>query len=162
MNRLLATVCLVLILAIAPSAQAQMVGSDNVYYEARPGDLWASKLIGAEVYNAKNENIGKVTDLVLDGNHKVQAVVLDVGNFLGIGKHYIAVKPEQLGTVSSGGRFNLNADRVSLTSAPEFDITPTTGSINARDEKNDIPNTNKLKQNAAPSPGTTPPATPDQ
>jgi sporulation protein YlmC with PRC-barrel domain len=35
-------------------------------YTANPADVPASKLMGTDVYNLKDENIGEVSDLVID------------------------------------------------------------------------------------------------
>ncbi len=56
-------------------------------------------MIGSGVYDVQNRNIGKVSDLVLNKisdlvlnkNGTVDAVVLDVGSFLGVGGKYVAV-----------------------------------------------------------------------
>jgi ribosomal 30S subunit maturation factor RimM len=44
----------------------------------------ATKIIGAAVYNEKNENVGKVVDFVVTPNQYVSFVVLNVGGFLGV------------------------------------------------------------------------------
>jgi sporulation protein YlmC with PRC-barrel domain len=44
----------------------------------------ASKIIGAAVYNERNENVGKVVDFVVTPNEYVSFLVLNVGGFLGI------------------------------------------------------------------------------
>ncbi|MGB3500726.1 MAG: PRC-barrel domain-containing protein [Mesorhizobium sp.] len=54
----------------------------------------ASKLIGESVYNGTTDeaqNIGKVNDLVIDSDGKVQSIVIGVGGFLGIGEKNVAV-----------------------------------------------------------------------
>jgi PRC-barrel domain len=48
-------------------------------------DVRASKLIGASVYNDRNEKIGSVDDLVLGKDNKADEVILSVGGFLGMG-----------------------------------------------------------------------------
>src|SRR5690606_20705283 len=53
----------------------------------------ASELIGKRVYNgtgADAKNIGSVSDLVLDEQGAVQAIVVGVGGFLGIGQKEVA------------------------------------------------------------------------
>ncbi|HMD66487.1 MAG TPA: PRC-barrel domain-containing protein [Stellaceae bacterium] len=41
------------------------------------------------VYDEQNRNIGSVKDIVLNKDGKVDAVVLDVGSFLGMGGKYL-------------------------------------------------------------------------
>lgn len=50
------------------------------------------KLIGKDVYGANNQKIGEVDDVVLDqSSSKVNAILVDVGGFLGIGAKTVAV-----------------------------------------------------------------------
>lgn len=60
------------------------------------GDVRASKLIGASVYNDNNEKIGSIDDLVLGKDNKADAIILSVGGFLGMGNKLIAVPCTQL------------------------------------------------------------------
>ncbi|MBB3320461.1 MULTISPECIES: PRC-barrel domain-containing protein [unclassified Rhizobium] len=62
-------------------------------------DLTTENLSGATVYSAKDENIGEVDKLVLNNDGTVKQVVIDVGGFLGIGEHRIAVGLDQLNIV---------------------------------------------------------------
>lgn len=71
----------------APAATTKMVFKDN----------WrASKLIGLKVYNEANENLGDINELLLDKNGKVNAVVIGIGGFLGMGEHDIAVSMDKI------------------------------------------------------------------
>ena len=54
-------------------------------------EVRASKMMGSTVYDLQNRDIGKVKDLVLNKDGKIDAVVLDVGTFLGMGGKYVAV-----------------------------------------------------------------------
>jgi len=56
-----------------------------------PGDLSASKLVGASVYNGDNVRIGEVEDLIIASNGSVSTVVMGVGGFLGLGEKKVAV-----------------------------------------------------------------------
>jgi sporulation protein YlmC with PRC-barrel domain len=51
----------------------------------------SSKLIGTQVYNGSNENIGEIDDLVLDEKGAITAVVVGVGGFLGMGEKDVAM-----------------------------------------------------------------------
>lgn len=59
----------------------------------------ASKLIGASVYNDKNERIGKVGDIAVKPDGTVSFAIVDVGGFLGMGKHHVAVPVGQFSEV---------------------------------------------------------------
>jgi len=51
----------------------------------------SSKVIGSNVYNEQNENVGKVDDLLISSDGKTPFAVLSVGGFLGIGDRLIVV-----------------------------------------------------------------------
>jgi sporulation protein YlmC with PRC-barrel domain len=55
------------------------------------GDWRASKLVGLSVYNAKNENVGSIGDLLTDKSGSIKAAVISVGGFLGVGSRLVAV-----------------------------------------------------------------------
>lgn len=54
-------------------------------------DWRASKLMGTTMTNVLGETIGKVEDVVIDGDGKVVAVLVGVGGFLGIGETSVAI-----------------------------------------------------------------------
>ncbi len=56
----------------------------------------ADHLIGATLYAADGSNMGAVTDLVLSHEGPVQAVVADVGGFIGIGAHRVSLGHDQV------------------------------------------------------------------
>ncbi len=61
------------------------------------GDQWrASKLVGLNVYNDKDEKLGAISEILLDKSGKVDGVVIGVGGFLGMGKHDILVTMDKL------------------------------------------------------------------
>jgi sporulation protein YlmC with PRC-barrel domain len=60
------------------------------------GNWRASKLMGLDVYNDANDKLGEINELILDKNGKVNAVVIGVGGFLGMGEHDIAVSMDKL------------------------------------------------------------------
>ena len=60
------------------------------------GNWRASKLMGLDVYNEANEKLGEINELILDKNGKVNAAVIGVGGFLGMGEHDIAVSMDKL------------------------------------------------------------------
>ena len=51
----------------------------------------APKLVGVAVYDSDNKDVGKIADLLIDHDGKVQAVVIGIGGFLGIGSKDVAV-----------------------------------------------------------------------
>jgi sporulation protein YlmC with PRC-barrel domain len=62
-----------------------------------PEKLMTDKdLEGTTVYGANDENIGEINDVVLTKDGKVEAVIIDVGGFLGIGEKSVAVGYDKL------------------------------------------------------------------
>lgn len=51
----------------------------------------ANNLINTTVYSGANENVGEVGDVILSDDGKIDAVVLDVGGFLGLGEKPVAI-----------------------------------------------------------------------
>jgi sporulation protein YlmC with PRC-barrel domain len=77
----------------APAAAANPSTTSKMMLK---GHWRASKLIGLNVYNEANEKLGDINELILDKNGKVNAVVIGVGGFLGMGEHDIAVTMDKL------------------------------------------------------------------
>jgi sporulation protein YlmC with PRC-barrel domain len=81
--------------AVISAAGAQNSAPPNA--APHQAEKWrASKLVGVDVYNQNNEKIGDVDDIVLSKGGKIDAVVLAVGGFLGMGERYVAVPFEKL------------------------------------------------------------------
>lgn len=65
------------------------------------GDAWrASKFVGLNVYNANNEKIGDINELLLSKDGQIDQVVIGVGGFLGMGEHNVAMKWNEVKFVS--------------------------------------------------------------
>jgi hypothetical protein len=95
------------------------------YATAKVEELTADKLEGATVYGPKDENVGKVNRMVMNDNGKgVKLFVLDVGGFLGIGAHQIAVTPQELNIVRNANgddvRVYIDANKQALKAQPEY------------------------------------------
>lgn len=95
------------------------------YYTVRPVDMLASRLIGLDVHNLQNEEIGEIEDLVVDEGRTIRGIVIDVGGFLGIGERRTVVEPGSiLITREPGGSLKAvaNTTRDDLKKAPEFKV----------------------------------------
>lgn len=64
--------------------------------EIPSGEIRAEDLVGTTVYGAEDANVGEIGDVVLTTDGKVDAVVLDVGGFLGVGEKEVAVGMDNL------------------------------------------------------------------
>jgi putative membrane protein len=81
------------------------------------------------VYDSANNTIGEVSDILLDKNGQVTAVILSVGGFLGLGGKYVAVPFNALQVTEKNGKRYLVMDttKEALTSAPGYQYDKTTG-----------------------------------
>jgi len=64
--------------------------------EVPAGELKSEELVGTTVYGANDENVGEISDIVLTQDGKVDAVIVDVGGFLGVGEKPVAVGFDKL------------------------------------------------------------------
>ena len=90
-------------------------------------DQWrASKLIGLNVYNDKNEKLGDINELLLDKSGKVEGVVIGVGGFLGMGQHDIKVDMAKLKFVDEAVRTSATTTTTTTTGAATATNRPAT------------------------------------
>ena len=73
--------------AAAPAPATQSTAGSTSF----TGDWRASKVVGLNVYNEKNENVGSINDLLMDKSGSIKAAVISVGGFLGMGARLVAV-----------------------------------------------------------------------
>lgn len=64
--------------------------------EMPSGDIRAEDLVGTVVYGANDANLGEIGDVVLTQDGKVDAVIVDVGGFLGVGEKEVAIGMDNL------------------------------------------------------------------
>ncbi len=152
MKHLLMTTALIAVGAAAPAlADTSMSGSNaeansnaahSAYMSQRAeGQIRASDFLGMTVYAAAEsgettevegaqenwEDIGEINDVIMSRDGQIQAVLVDIGGFLGMGERQVAVTLDKLNFVSEGATENaedfylvLNADPATLEDAPEF------------------------------------------
>ncbi len=80
----------------------------------------ASKLVGAAVYNDANERIGKIEDMIVAPDGKLSVAVIDVGGFLGIGRHRVAIPVDQFSDITAKKLILPKATKEALKALPEF------------------------------------------
>jgi sporulation protein YlmC with PRC-barrel domain len=65
--------------------------------EVPAGELLRSEdLVGTTVYGANDQNVGEIGDVVMSQDGKVDAIIIDVGGFLGVGAKEVAVGMDKL------------------------------------------------------------------
>jgi sporulation protein YlmC with PRC-barrel domain len=80
-----------------------------------------SALTGSSVVNDKNERIGTVDDIIIGEDKKVLFAVLQVGGFLKLGGHLVAVPFDSLEIDDMGKKIMLpGATADELKGLPEF------------------------------------------
>ncbi len=97
--------------------------ADAKFSTVSKDEMFSSKLKGLNVYNQKEESIGEITDLAMK-NDKIDAMILSVGGFLGVGERYVAVSPYSV-NVKFDAKNNkwtatMNTTKDALKAAPEF------------------------------------------
>jgi hypothetical protein len=88
----------------------------------RQEDL-SSNVVGLDVYNTANQDIGKIKDVAFD-NNGIRAYIVGVGGFLGVGDRYVAVKPSAINigydAASKKWHAAMNTTADQLKAAPQY------------------------------------------
>ena len=116
-----------LVLLASPAfAESKTVGAapaEAKFSTVSKDEMFSSKLKGLNVYNQKDESVGEITDIALKGS-QVDALILSVGGFLGMGEHYVAVSPASVNVKRDAKNdkwvATMNTTKEALKAAPEF------------------------------------------
>ena len=85
--------------------------------------LTASSIIGDKVHNEKDEDMGKITDIMIDlTTGTIKYVVIEFGGFLTIGEKYFAIPFDLLQVDPDRKMFIFNQPKEMLENAPGFDM----------------------------------------
>jgi sporulation protein YlmC with PRC-barrel domain len=102
------------------SAAATPATQDHQY--SNTFDKRASRLIGADVHNARGENLGEVKDLIVDVNNgRVHYAILSFGGFAGMGDKLFAYPMRSFRPANDRDELVLNVDKSKLDKAPGFE-----------------------------------------
>ncbi len=95
------------------------------YARIEAGDLTAEDFEGANVYGVNDETIGEVENLVVTEDGQIQEAIMDIGGFLGLGEHRIAVNFDEMEIIRSEDgsdlRVYISATQEQLESRPEYE-----------------------------------------
>ena len=113
-------------LSIEPAAPKAADASDGGQFLSKQAsdDVLATNLIGQSVYNAQDENIGDINDLVSDRGGKIVAVLIGSGGFLGLGEKDVAVRFEDLKLArdeSDNVKIIADLNKETLAAAPDYE-----------------------------------------
>ena len=126
----------------------------ELFLPGMPRALYASDLIGMEVYSSATnysaeygdsrpatsvalsqwDDIGKITDVVLSPEGEVRGVLVDIGGFLGIGAHSVALDMHQVHFLrdETGNEFAaVTSSRGALEAAPQYERVDPTAAVAA-------------------------------
>ncbi|MGX7877430.1 PRC-barrel domain-containing protein [Mesorhizobium sp. ORM6] len=127
--------------AVVPTGSTATASVDKTTLTATPIDkIRVEDLVGTNVYGANDAKVGTIGDVVLTGDKKVDAVLVDVGGFLGMGTKEVAIGLDNLKfmTDKSGNRYlYTNFTKEQFNAQPAYDK----GSYaNARDKQRMVVN----------------------
>ncbi len=118
--------------AMPPAPGQQLTGVQSGSPNPQPSAMFttvaqtdplSSMVIGLDVYNNANQDIGTIKDIAYAGAN-VKAYIVSVGGFLGVGDHYVAVSPVDLkvayDTTAKKWHANMDTTADQLKSAPAF------------------------------------------
>lgn len=95
------------------------------YIAAHVHDLSTDDVKGAKVYGRDDDSVGSISSLKLGADGKLTHAVIDVGGFLGMGPHPVAVPFSSLAvlreTDGSDVRVYLNATEDQLKAMPKHE-----------------------------------------
>ncbi|KZD03392.1 hypothetical protein AUP43_13050 [Oceanibaculum pacificum] len=80
----------------------------------------ADRLIGADVTNNNDENVGEIEDVVLNESGQVKYVVVSVGGFLGMGDKHVAMNWSDVKANRAENTVSVNQTKDQLKQAPEY------------------------------------------
>ncbi len=94
-----------------------------------PGQIRATEMNGATVYDRDNQKLGDIKDIILDRNGRVAAVILNVGATLGVGGKYVAVAMSDVKVTNDNNkpRFTIMLTKDQLKAAQAYEINEKSG-----------------------------------
>lgn len=108
----------------APAAQSQSSSKTNFVASQKPDQWLATKFKGTDVVGADNQKIGDVSDILFDKTGKIDAFVVSVGGFLGMGSKEVALAPSSFDVIpgenGSADKLKLAATKDELKNAQTF------------------------------------------
>lgn len=66
------------------------------YADVETGAVTSEQLMGVRVYGANDEDVGEISNLVLDDKGTLAQVIVDIGGFLGMGEKPVAIDVTKL------------------------------------------------------------------
>ncbi len=117
-----ATIATIMISALAGAAVAQVAAPR--FITLQQADMLSSNVVGTDVYDYADHDIGKISDVAFDSSKAVKGYIVSVGGFLGMGTRYVAVDQDSVKVKYDPSdkkwHANMNATADELKAAPQF------------------------------------------
>jgi sporulation protein YlmC with PRC-barrel domain len=108
----------------ATSGDKAALAGDKVVMSQKPDQWLSSKFKGTDVVGADDKKIGDVSDILFDKEGKIEAYVISVGGFLGMGAKDVALAPTSFdvvpGSQGESDKLKLSMTQDQLKEAAEF------------------------------------------
>jgi hypothetical protein len=105
------------------SGQNKSTIAGGMFTSIPSDDRLSSSVIGLDVYNDQKQDIGTIKDMALDSSG-LSAYIVGVGGYLGMGEHYVAVRPSAISlkynTDDQKWHATMKTNAAELKSAPEY------------------------------------------
>src|SRR6185369_965807 len=82
-----------------PSDMKASSGKADFINSQKPDQFLATKFKGTDVMGPDNQKVGDVSDILFDKQGKIDAFVVSVGGFLGMGAKEVALAPSSFETI---------------------------------------------------------------
>jgi PRC-barrel domain len=107
---------------LAEEEQAPPADMEFIEVQDAAQFLAEDEVIGKDVVNINDEEVGTITDLVMDQDQKLVGIVLSVGGFLGIADKWVAIPVDQIDfpTDEEPARLRVAVTEEQLKNAPDF------------------------------------------
>ena len=122
MKRLASALVLTLLLAIPFGVASAANPSEQAMNSLPSGVLPISDYYNQSVYDAKDNKIGDINDLIVEKDGKISAAIIGVGGFLGAGEKNVAIPFTALKLTEKNGKRYLVMDttKEALNKAPGY------------------------------------------
>ena len=116
----------IMLLAPGGDAASQVAGSTTLGVSVEEVKAvaigWSAKrqILGKAVYNEKQEQVGRIDDIIVTPERAVSYVIVGAGGFVGLGRHDVAIPVNQL--QQQDGKYVLSgATKEAIKSLPKFE-----------------------------------------
>jgi hypothetical protein len=107
------------------AAAQPMAAEQKVVTSQKPDQMLASKFSGTDVLGPDDKKIGDVSDILFDKDGKIEAYVISIGGFLGVGSKDVALAPSSFqivkGTNGAADKLKISMSQDQLKQMASFE-----------------------------------------